>query len=1058
MINFVLVYHIFIFMSDKLKNTWTENKINKESKPFNLEQQKRFQKEREEVFMLLKSQRKVLSNEAIISYVEKFHHIDLSKYSPEISKKFVEEIQKIFKEFNDFDESMITKLRSIREWMSFWMESWKSNEYYRNMIIWNALQTRIIYLKWAIDSITWDKIKVGNKEYNKADYENFKNKTTNLDEKKWINIFSKINLEETQKFKEIFAREIKKQVDKSNPKYNLIISDLIRLPQVVWEKWFENLTQVKLKNWETLNLEELFLEYNKNYKDFKNKNRVFEFWNKQLKSWMTNWFWFQEGKYNLWYDELKETYAKDLDIEKMSLADLVIMLRVLFWIVPVAWDALWWYDDGKQALAKMNFDWSMQWLGENIFMYLVSLLELSIVWWWFAKLAKWPKLTKTMITLWKIIEKFSKTPEMLSELAKNEKVIQMLESMKWVVPKVSELLDKISSTKTLKLSDKMISQKTDAELLSYLQKSKIEKIDISELSKSQKTRLNHILTQNFPLVEIFRLVSWDYLHTINISWIKQINDIAWQAFCDKVLDTFKKVLKSNIETTQSTLHKTRTVKDDYKTLAFVSDKEDVSQNIFWWKNKTQIIEYIIKMLENDIVLDIRKTLEEQLKGKKISLKSSETIEDLADKKVLEVKQTIITHFDFWFSSQKVAENANQLEKLDAMRKWEISAKVWEKTTSIIPEIYDESKNISRLREVFSLEKEIIQEFYGKKFQFRWTYYEIVFNKSGELSLSTELLKYVRKYPSEITPKELVEKIKWYFLLLNNSLDYITPIRWKIDAKSKWIEKARKINKQFQSWIIKTTDLFQNFKWWLSKTAFLEAIKWKNWYLFSIDIKDMWIDNILDFKKLAKKIIKLDDDFISWKISKEFCESQKMVYYLEAWKTVTDRFDAFQKTVKQKYPTSFFRIGWDEIEIFMPKVIWNIEQNSQNISKLLQDLHLKSRLVAHNFDWKNVSHKTEQLEKLTKVSKIVEEEIQSQFTKNWNISNIPNNTNVFIDWIWDILFKEWFDLDRFLAQIKRIIPKNWLSYIKTDITFEILDWIKMTIKKSPNFQLEIYLHN
>lgn len=434
------------------------------------DQQEKLQREKEEVLMLSKIQRQEISKESISAYLSKFHNIDLSKYPQDIQKKFIEEIQTVFSEFKKFDEKMISWLRDIREDMSAWLENWESNEYYRNMILSNKISQKVVLLEESLKTILGEKIKVWNREYNKEDYNHLKQNITNLDQSNWIWVFAKIDAEGWNNLKKVFSDEIKKVVDKSNPKYSLITSDLTRLSQVIWDKWFENLKQVKLINWQTVDLEELYKDYNKNYKTFAEKNKIFEFWNKQIAS-SQKWFWFTEKKFWVWYDTIKEAYADKLvDIEKMWMADLVIMLRVLSWALPF-WvtNILGWYDDLKQANAWVNFDWSIQWGGENLMSYFTWVLWLSVVWWWVATIAKWPKLAKVISTLWKVMERLSKAWD-LSELAKNEKIMNVLEAIKWKIPWVEDLVSKIKKTRSY-------SENINTNALSDKQKVKIQKLN-----------------------------------------------------------------------------------------------------------------------------------------------------------------------------------------------------------------------------------------------------------------------------------------------------------------------------------------------------------------------------------------------------------------------------------------------------------------------------------------------------------------------------------------------------------------------------------------------------
>lgn len=420
-------------MSEKQRQTWTESIQRQENQPLSPEQQQRFEREKQEIIMLSKVQRNSLSNEVISSYLKNYHNIDLSKYSPEIQKKFVEEVSMLFEEFKNFDTSMITSLRSIREWMSFGIEEWKSDEFYRNMIIWNALQTRILAIKIFLNNTKWENIQIDGKSYNKFDYNSYRSDIQKIDAHLWVDMLNSIDVKRNNiNLKRVFSDRISQQIDPSNRRYNLIMADITRLPNVIWNKWFENLRSVKLKNGKTVDLGQIFNMYNYVYTSFQWKNSVFQSWNRQINE-SKKWLWLNESKYWVWYNKIKDTYKdkfEEIDIENMWLADLIIMMRVIFSVIPVAWDSVWWYDDMKQALAWVNFDGSMQGLWENVFMHLIGWLQLSIVWWWFAKLAKWPKLAKAMSTLWKIVDKISKSPEMLQDLARNERVMKMLEGMK----------------------------------------------------------------------------------------------------------------------------------------------------------------------------------------------------------------------------------------------------------------------------------------------------------------------------------------------------------------------------------------------------------------------------------------------------------------------------------------------------------------------------------------------------------------------------------------------------------------------------------------------------
>lgn len=370
-----------------------------------------------------------INEEEILEYLKVFYWIDLNiefqfieeNERKNVIKRFLEDLKIIFSELWSFNTEMIWELRKIRENMSFWTEKWKSDEYYKWLIIWSKIKTRITILLESVKTMYWEKISVWWIDYNKKDYEGLEKWFRKLDENFWINLFWKIP---TRNFKSDFAKEIRLNLDKSGPDYNTIVAELNRLPQIVWNKWFERLKEVKLKNWNTVNLEDLYNSYNSLLSDFSQKNKVFYFGKMQAKN-TDRWFWFEQARYNLWFDDIEEIYQEKLwNIDQMWFADLVIMLRLLVTMIPVV-DIVWWFDDLSQASSWVNFDWSIQWIPENILMYITWILWITIVWWVIPKIVKWPKLAKILAKIPKILERLRSFPD-YKKLMENENFRRIL--------------------------------------------------------------------------------------------------------------------------------------------------------------------------------------------------------------------------------------------------------------------------------------------------------------------------------------------------------------------------------------------------------------------------------------------------------------------------------------------------------------------------------------------------------------------------------------------------------------------------------------------------------
>lgn len=1033
------------------KNQDTEVKDNQEAK---------FKEELELISLWWKNE------EILNKYLTTYHNIDLNSFDSDTKKRFLEELNIIFSEFKNFKFDMSKNLKKIREDMSSGFEEWKSYDYYKSLIISNKIQKRIIILSESIKIITWDKIKIWNKDYNKETYSDLKNNISNLDKTYNLDIFSKIeknlSLSTNVNLGSLFYQELSDKI--ANPQPDLSYQDTISWLSSIWYKWrSEKLTNVKLKNWETINLVELYEEYNKNYKIFQSKSEVFYWGNKQLK-YTKKWFGFNDW-YWVTYEKLEEIYAEKLaDIENMWISDMVILLRVLLWAVI---GPLWWYDDLKQASSWINFDGSIQWLWENMFMYLTWSLWISIVWWSVASMAKWPRLARALIKIEQITKRLTNSKN-LEKLSKNKKFIDLLKSLKWKIPWIDNLLLKLSKTTEIKLTNEIITKLTDEELIIYILENNIEKLDISLLSWKELARINHLITNNFPLLEISRLIPWDRLININFSWIKQINDIAGTDFCDKVILKFKDILKSQFTKSHGqSEHKWRIIKNDYKNITFETNSNNPLKAIFWeTTSKQEIVDYILTSMDRDIEKNARTLLKNQIDKWELIITSQKQFEELVIQKVSQTKLVVLRYFDFWVWESVIPKNAQDIEKLDAIRKAEISSRASIiKQDKIILKEYNTEEIISNLEKAIYMEKSVIEKFRWKKFNFEWINYNVVFENNWNLSLSTELLRYVRKYPEKVKPEELANMVKSYINNLNLSLDFISPV--KQELKNWWSEfqNARNIDKEIKSWVIDTKHLTQSYKWWLTKSAFFDQTSNKDWIKVFIDIKDMWIDNLVDFNLRAKQILKLQKDLKSWKIDLKTFEEKQAKIFLEAWKSVSDKFIEIQKRITQKYKDAVMSFGWDEIYLFIPdKKTKTSEEIQSNLTNIFNSTNQKARIVIDSTTkTTNSKENYAKLEKITKLNKILEETIEKQLTKKWITLNwnIPENTYIKInDFVREKLMSDSFNIDDFFKEIKIMIEKqNLIWNWKNDTLLWVTkSWIKVNLKKRPNNEIEIYLNN
>lgn len=632
----------------------------------------------------------------------------------------------------------------------------------------------------------------------------------------------------------------------------------------------------------------------------------------------------------------------------------------------------------------------------------------------------------------------------------------------------SQHVEKILSWNPLTIDSAFMDHFSDEEMVKYFYENSITQIDIHALKGENNSkyleRFNRILTQNFPLVETLRLIAGNHLVNINISWVKNINDIAGKKFCDLVISHFKAFCRNNLENASQNHYKTRVVKDDYRNIAFVWIFWDVQKTFFWnIKNKPSVIRELLNTLDLDIKKRAQEMADEKIKLWELCPKTPQEYKDFVWDMITKITHTIQDHFNFWVSQIVIPKESNDIDKLNILRQSEISSKKWildKRNISI--HTYDEEMIFSLLSKAEELEKSIIEKYWKTQFIFDWVEYNVIFEGNGEQKISTELLRYVRKYPSLVSPKELVSQIENYMQSLNLALDYIPPIRWDISNIATDFRIATSINNQMFSGMIQSDFLFQSFKWGYTKEAFICATKNKKWIRISMDIKDMGIDNIFDFNKIRKQIFELRRKYSSLEIPPEVYHEKLNILFLNAGKSVTDKFREVRLRIKEKYPNGIIRFGWDEIELFLPDTSKSqLGEIESHIQQTLNASGQKARIMIDTtLGFDDSEFAFSQLDRMWKINKMVEEVLEQNIHES-HFWDMPNCTYLKMDtFTKNIIFRPGFHLNDF---IKMVRIRLWESMINFWNTSEICVWdcgnnIQLTLKQKNIFELEIYLHN
>lgn len=213
----------------------------------------------------------------------------------------------------------------------------------------------------------------------------------------------------------------------------------------------------------------------------------------------------------------------------------------------------------------------------------------------------------------------------------------------------------ILSSSLFVVTPEVLQSLSEQDFIQYLYENRISQIDVHNLWGKDLERINRILTQNFPLIETFRFMHNDQLVNINISGIKQINDIAGKRFCDMLVGSLKSIIRENIQNTSTwTPYKTRIVKDDYRNLACVWKFENPIKYFFGdLEKKSQITQILIQKMQPEIQKRANHIVNEQIRLWEIKARRTYQLQAFLNQKAKEIENCIYMHFNFWISEVSI---------------------------------------------------------------------------------------------------------------------------------------------------------------------------------------------------------------------------------------------------------------------------------------------------------------------------------------------------------------------------------------------------------------------
>lgn len=538
------------------------------------------------------------------------------------------------------------------------------------------------------------------------------------------------------------------------------------------------------------------------------------------------------------YYNFRDWYAYDMKVRSMEQKH------------PVLW-LVWLFKNWWEVLTKLASElWSpSNWTAWWIVLSITAIVWLLAWWAWAVKLAsKAGKLWK----VWKWLERLDRTINFSEHAA-----INSVWKIAFNAPKIHEI-NNIPTKELITIDDnwllkfysndhfrdidgiefeKLLIEKIDE--FESINWTKVKKIDISEFNniehKYLKEKIYTIVWNNFPLLEVSRLTEWSKVVDITFLWIKTLNDNISKEFVDLFNNSLKSYLHKNFYKNSWINPHWRIVRDNYKHMTFsMNSSNDISNTIFWnIKNKTKLLEFIFDNLDkNKLNLALREA----------------KVKDLES-----VKNILLNEFDFWIWTTivKKSNNWNEIslsDKLESFYKAEISSRNKVDLSNLWDNLEFNFENIiSFAKEALNQEKDIINKYNWKKFIFNSTEFDVIVN----WKINSILLRYVRKW-EDIWDKDLKLLVGNYINSLNDWFDFIAPFVEKTQLEDIW-----KIETQIERWIIDIDLLKNTYKNTLSVNALKLESKWKEWLRVFIDIVDMWIMNLNDFRKLASRIVSWD---------------------------------------------------------------------------------------------------------------------------------------------------------------------------------------------------------
>lgn len=520
-----------------------------------------------------------------------------------------------------------------------------------------------------------------------------------------------------------------------------------------------------------------------------------------------------------------------------------------------------------------------------------------------------------------------------------------------------------------------------------------------------KTHLNELFSKNYPALSIERLSAWQRVVNITFSWWKSINDSISKEFYDLIVEKFKQQIWTNLEHSSSQTH-ARIVRSDYKhiTISLNSDKDFLWQLFANTTQREQFIWWIFNNISESELQNIFKTISPQ-NQKTLQLNSKSSPD--------EIRKILFQHcrekFDFGIWTHIVTSNASFEDKLRAFYQADTSAKRWVENGNIEAKEFSFNKVQEFANIALNAEQKAILNFSEKSIEVNNIQTKIIVeNGQHELILNPILLRHVRKW--WVLPNaELQILVSKFVQSLNEWFDFISPI---VEPSHTMVSD---INTQIRNGVIDIKHATHNYKWTFTKTALEEYIEGKKWTTAFIDIIDMWIMNLLDFRELAKKV------------SSNKITQNNFNELLHAWWSVTQTFQSLVQDLQSQWIQ--LSLGGDEVFMFSPH--HTPSELSNIIADTLEKKWLRGR-VTFSENTTDMKKTFDTLDSNTNILKSIEQKIEWFIIQHNLWIKVPGSI---ILQIW-----EWIKVP---THIETLITESHIDSLYKNNIVEIQSWFFLT---------------